>query len=93
MEWRVVQVFLSPKGSGVYEVELTTDGSDVRCNCQSYVRRNSCRHVKFVTSKMTDGTYPIQVHHSARDEDLAEHITDPAKFRDFIIRFGKIEVV
>lgn len=92
-DWRTVQVFLSPKGSGIYEVEMTLDGEQVRCNCQTYVRRRNCRHVKFVLSKMEDGTYPILVHPSARDEDLADHVQDRERFRHFVLKYAKIEVV
>lgn len=91
--WRTVQVFLSPKGSGIFEVELTTDGTSVRCNCPTYKSRQTCRHVKFVLSKMEGGTYPITVHSSARDEDISEFAEDPAAFRRFIVKYGKIEVV
>jgi uncharacterized Zn finger protein len=88
-----VQVFLSPKGSGIYEVELTTDGNEVRCNCPTYKSRRDCRHVKFVLARMDGGAYPIQVHPSARDEDLDEHLNNPEAFRRFIVKYGKIEVV
>ena len=92
-QWRTVQVFLSPKGSGIYEVELTTDGAQIRCNCLTYKTRHACRHVKFVQSKMENGTYPIQVHQSAREEDMASYASDPEAFRRFIVKYGKIEVV
>jgi hypothetical protein len=92
-EWRTVQVFLSSKGSGIYEVEMTLDGTEVRCNCQTYVRRGNCRHVKFVVSRMEAGTYPIMVHPSARDENLSEHVTDRDRFRRFVLKYAKIEVV
>lgn len=92
-EWRTVQVFLSSKGSGIYEVEMTLDGGEVRCNCQTYARRRNCRHVKFVLGRMQSGTYPIMVHPSARDEDLSEHAADREKFRRFVLKYAKIEVV
>lgn len=91
--WRTVQVFLSQKGSGIFEVELTTDGTAVRCNCPIYKSRKDCRHVKFVLAKMEDGTYPILVHPSARDEDLSDHVQDRERFRRFVLKYAKIEVV
>lgn len=91
--WRTVQVFLSQKGSGIFEVELTTDGKSVRCNCPIYKSKKDCRHVKFVLAKMEDGSYPIVVHPSARDEDISEYAEDPVAFRRFIVKYGKIEVV
>lgn len=93
-EWRTVQIFLSPKGSGIYEVELTMDGRATRCNCPTFKSRNICRHVTFVENRMGEsGYYPILVHPSARDEDLAEHVEDPDKFRKFVLKYAKIEVV
>lgn len=92
-EWRTVQVFLSPKGSGIYEVELTMDGEEARCNCPTFKSRRNCRHVKFVRAKMEDGSYPIMVHPSAREEDLADHVGDRDRFRRFVLKYAKIEVV
>jgi hypothetical protein len=93
-EWRTVQVFLSPKGTGIYEVEMTMDATEIRCNCPTYKSRMRCRHVKFVESKIDEsGAYPIFVHPSARDEDLADHVTDRDRFRKFVLKYAKIEVV
>jgi ribosomal protein L24E len=93
-DWRVVQIFLSPKGAGIFEVEMTTDGTSVRCNCPTFKSRRNCRHVRWVQAKMADtGVYPVMVLSSASDVDIAEQMTDPEAFRDFIIRYGKIEVV
>ncbi len=92
-DWRTVQIFLSPKGSGIYEVELTTDGKSVRCNCPTYKSRRNCRHVRFVQSRMDNGFYPILVHPDARSEDLSEHVHDRERFRRFVVKYAKIEVV
>ena len=93
-DWRTVQMFLSPKGSGIYEVEMTLDASQIRCNCRTYKSRMKCRHVAFVQSKIDEsGAYPIMVHPSARDEDLADHVGDRDRFRRFVLKYAKIEVV
>lgn len=92
-QWRTVQVFLSPKGSGIYEVELTMDGIRSRCNCPTFRSRAACRHVVFVSSRMDNGFYPIMVHPSARDEDLTDHVSDRERFRRFVLKYAKIEVV
>lgn len=93
-DWRMVQVFLSHKGSGIYEVELTMDGKNTRCNCPTFKSRHTCRHVTFVQARMDgNGFYPILVHPSARDEDLAEQVEDKDRFRKFVLKYAKIEVV
>lgn len=92
-DWRTIQVFLSHSGSGIYEVEMTTDGKSIRCNCRTFKSRKECRHSTFVSSKMDNGYYPILVHPSARDEDIAEHVSDRERFRKFVIKYAKIEVV
>lgn len=93
-EWRVVQIFLSPKGAGIFEVEMTTDGSDVRCNCPTFKSRSTCRHARWVLGKIDEtGVFPVMVLSSASEIDIAEQMSDPEAFRDFIIKYGKIEVV
>jgi len=92
-DWRTVQVFLSHKGSGIYEVELTLDGAATRCNCPTFRSRHTCRHVKFVESKMDNGSYPIMVHPAAREEDLSAQVHDRERFRNFVLKYAKIEVV
>lgn len=89
--WRTIQVFLSHRGVGVFEVEMTTDGKKTRCNCPTYKSRKACRHTAFVANEMRDGYYPIKVHPSSKEESFDP--SDPEQFRRFVLRYGKIEVV
>lgn len=91
--YRTVQVFLSSRGVGVFEVEMTDDGQNLRCNCPTYKSRRVCRHTTFVRSQMRDGYYPIKVHPSAKDMEYRFDPDDPEQFRKFVLRFGKVEVV
>lgn len=91
--WRTVQVFLSSRGVGVFEVEMTLDGKQTRCNCPTFKSRKACRHITFVRNGMRDGHYPIRVHPSARADETSFDPTDPDQFRSFVLRYAKIEVV
>jgi len=94
--WRTVQVFLSPRHPAVYEVELNLDSGAPRCSCPTFRAKDACRHVKAVRERMADsgGQYPIMLNESATEMDIAgAAIKDPQKFRELILRFGKVEVL
>ena len=93
--WRTVQQFISAHGSGVFEVALDTDTKDTRCTCPVWNKRGTCKHTTFVKMKMmvNQGHYSIRVSNDV-SEDLAIEVSDdPEKFREFIIKYGKIEVL
>jgi hypothetical protein len=94
-DWRTVQVFLSPRQPTVYEVELNLDNADARCSCPTYRARTACRHTKAVKTRMRDagGHYPIMLHENAETSDLSDSLDDPKTFREFVVRFGKVEVL
>lgn len=94
-DWRTVQLFLSQRQPAIYEVEINLDGPGARCTCPSYKGRRSCRHTKFVADKMQDngGHYPLLVRESAEEEDISSVMSSPEAFRDFVVRYGKVEVL
>jgi hypothetical protein len=54
-----------------------------------------CKHTRFVNSKMkvNQGHYSILVPNEI-PEDLALNASDdPKKFRDFVVRYAKVEVL
>jgi len=95
-EDRLVQIFLSQSmtpGPGIYEVSLTANKNFV-CTCPGFAGRRSCKHTKFVEArvKSNNGTYPLEISTKVTTE-AADRATDSAdSFREFIIKFGKIEV-
>lgn len=93
--WRTVQVFLSPRNPAVYEVELNTNTAASRCSCPTYRAKDECRHTNAVRARMADagGQYPILLNESAEHSALSDSLDDPEKFREFILRFGKVEVL
>jgi hypothetical protein len=93
---KLVQIFLSQgtsPGIGVYEVSLTSD-KDFVCTCPGYTSRGVCMHTRFVLKKVkqNDGTYPLNISTNCTDEDADKAMESPEAFREFIIKFGKIEV-
>lgn len=95
-ETKLIQVFLSQSMSpspAIYEVSSTVDG-DLICSCPGFNGRSSCKHSRFVNARIdtNGGAYPLEISKKATREeaDKAQESTDA--FREFIIRFGKIEV-
>lgn len=94
---RLIQVFLTQQqnpGPGIFEV--SSDKQDnLYCTCAGFKGRHFCKHVKFVKARIetNGGTYPLEISTKASKE-AAERATEsnPA-FRDFVIRYGKIEVL
>jgi hypothetical protein len=93
-EWRTVQMFLTK--NYVAEVEVNSlNNNQIRCTCAGFSKVRRCNHVKFVKTHMqsNDGHYTIHIPEEV-DEDLAAlAMTDSEMFRQFIIDYGKVEVL
>lgn len=94
---RLVQVFLSPAqtpGPGIFEVSTDTDSGDLNCTCPGFKGRSICKHTKFVQARLDSngGTYPLEISSRATKEDAAKAKQSNESFREFVIRFGRIEV-
>jgi hypothetical protein len=95
-DWRTVQVFLSEKG--VYEVEISVSGKvKVRCNCPSFKRLFPCVHANYVRKdidKSPDGlSYSVSIPADVDDDESLDALNDPMKFREFVLRHGKVIVL
>jgi len=91
--WQATQLFLSE--TGVHEVEMNVSSLKLRCDCKGYGSRNSCKHVRFVKTRMddNDGIYPTEISNKASKLDAAIASKDPKAFRQLLIDYGKIEVL
>jgi hypothetical protein len=92
--WRTVQMFLSE--NGVYEVQLDiNDNTNIKCDCKTYKPKSWCKHAKFVRTKMdgNDGHFQIFIPEEIEDDEAYAVMTDAVKFREFIIKHGKVEVI
>lgn len=95
-EPRLVQVFLSQAqtpGPGIYEVSTDDDG-DLYCTCAGFKGRATCKHTKFVQARIdtNNGHYPLEISNRATEDDAAKAKVSVKDFREFVIKFGKIEV-
>lgn len=92
--WRTVQQFISYQGTGIFEVEINLDSKDVRCNCPVYTKKGSCKHCMFVNSRIKDsGHYSIMIPDEVSEELAIEANESQQKFREFVVKYGKIEVL
>ena len=93
---KLVQIFLSENlnPGGVYEVSYTPSKSFV-CTCPGFEGRSKCKHVKFVDErvKANNGTYPLEISKSVTNEEADKASESPEAFREFLIKYGKIEVL
>lgn len=92
-DWRTVQIYLSE--NGVSEVEVDIESAALRCNCEMYSSRRQCKHVRIVEAKMkkNGGTYPVQISSRASAAETKRANRSSKEFRDFVIKYGKVEVL
>jgi hypothetical protein len=93
-EWRTVQFFISEEG--VAEVELDTDDSRiVRCSCKSFMVSKKCKHSVWMLNKISNnnGNYAVQIPDYVPDDLAYDTMEDKDEWREFVIKYGKIEVL
>jgi hypothetical protein len=94
VSWRTVQMFLGEEG--VSEVSVDAENAfNVKCSCQSYNKFKKCKHANFVLNKIeaNDGHYGVQIPDTVDDDIAFEALNNEASFRDFVIKYGQIEVL
>ena len=92
-EWQVTQIFLSD--TGVHNVEINLETARLRCDCPGSSSRTRCKHTSFVQNKMlaNNGIYPVEVSNKASREESSIAKEDPENFRQFLIKYGRVEVL
>ena len=95
--FRLVQVFLSQTqtpGPGIYEVSVQEGTEKLFCTCPGFKGRATCKHVKFVKTRIenNNGNYPLEISSRASKDDAEKARQSNTNFREFVIKFGKIEV-
>jgi len=91
---RLVQVFLSQSSNpAVFEVSIKKD-NNLHCTCPGYNGKGSCKHIKFVRARIDAnfGTYPLEISNKAPQEELDKSFESNTAFREFVLKFGKVEV-
>ena len=94
---KLLQQFLTTSagpGPSIVEVSLTDDRRVV-CNCLKFEPKQSCRHSRYIKALMDDnkGEYPYGTNSRATPEDIAKSKLSNKNFREFIVKFGSIEVI
>jgi hypothetical protein len=93
-DWRTVQLFLDV--DGVAEVEVDSKNPKLtRCTCPSHNSVRGCAHTKYVKKNMqeNDGHYTVSIPVEVDDEDAIAATSSAEAFRNFIIKYGKVEVI
>ncbi len=93
-DWRTVQLFL--EAYGIAEVEVDSKNPKlIRCTCPSYNPVRGCTHSKYVKKNMqeNDGHYTVSIPVEVDDEDAIAATSSAEAFRNFIIKYGRVEVI
>lgn len=93
-DWRTVQIFVGEQGVAEVEVD-SLNAKNVKCNCPSASGVAKCSHVKFVKKNMAenDGHYTVSIPVEIEEEEVATAVASSTAFREFIIKYGKVEVL
>jgi len=94
---KLVQVFLPQtevSGPGIYEVSVG-EPNEFYCTCPGFISRMKCKHITFVKARIAtnNGNYPLEISSRATPEDAEKAKESNREFREFIIKFGKVEVI
>ena len=98
-DWRMVQVFLSARQPAIYEVEIDMESgkrwAPARCSCPTFRRTSKCRHTEWIQQQMInhDGQCPVRIHRSAGVANMNHVMGSASAFRDFVIPYGRVEVL
>lgn len=93
---KLLQVFLSPSESpspNISEVYMTRD-SELSCTCPGFKGRATCKHIRLVQQRIDDngGAYPMEISTRATQEDADVASESDEAFREFVVKYGKVEV-
>lgn len=93
-DWRTVQLFLDE--NGIAEVEVNPmEKRSVRCSCVKFSKSSKCAHAAHVKSAMeeNDGHYEISIPLDIDEDEAFEAAKNKDSFREFILKYGKVEVI
>jgi hypothetical protein len=94
MDWRTVQMFLSD--DGVHEVQLDVyDNRNMKCTCKRFKTFKKCKHTNWIDNEIlqSGGHFSIQINADIPEEEADAAFDDPKAFRDFVVKYGKVEVI
>jgi hypothetical protein len=93
--WRTIQLFISAQAAGIFEVEVDTQTKKLRCSCPKWKKFFDCKHVRFVHERMlfNGGQYSVLIPEEVPEELALEANDNAEKFREFVVKYAKIEVL
>lgn len=94
IDWRTVQLFLSD--DGVHEVQLDIqDNRNIKCTCKRFKTFKKCKHTNWIENEIVEagGHFSIQIDVEVPEEVADSAFDDAETFRDFVLKYGKVEVL
>lgn len=91
--YRLLQVFLSTRGS--FEVSVLAEGGapSFRCTCPGFATRSRCRHVSYVKKQWAAEDGYVVNTDSAKVLPTAEELSDPQTWRMFVLEHAPVIVL
>jgi hypothetical protein len=93
--FKIVQIFL-PQNNSPMVYEVSSNEKNFRCTCPIFDTKKHCKHVSFVVARIDANggkNYPLEISNKATLEDAQKAQESIQNFREFIIKFGKVEVI
>jgi hypothetical protein len=98
--WRTIQIFLEKNldkygAPRISEVSIHADGAaNIRCTCETFDRLTYCPHSLKVTKRIekNNGSFGLLVPEDIPDELAFTAFTSSETSREFVIKYGKIEI-
>jgi hypothetical protein len=98
--YRTIQIFLNKKLNSkgapeVYEVSIHADGpTDIRCSCSTFAKLAYCTHSIKVSKRIekNNGSFGLLIPENVPDDLAHEAFSSPEASREFILKYGKIEI-
>lgn len=87
---KTIQFFIG--NTGVEEVKVD-EKNKMYCTCEGFISRKRCKHTTWCESQFSKDTFPIQIDKATPNDAVQKAKESNESFRDFLIRYGKIEVV
>lgn len=94
IEWRTIQFFLGEEGISEVAADVM-DAKKMRCTCQEFSKNAKCKHIKHIKEKIvkSGGTYQISTPATASDELAEMAMADEDLWREFMIKFSRVETI
>jgi hypothetical protein len=67
----------------------------MKCSCGAFAISRKCKHLRYVRREIVrnGGKYSIKISADIDDEDIVDAMKTAASFREFVLRYAKIEVL